>query len=174
MNAQTFKDAWLSYGRPALIVAAITVTFAGGYATGRRPARVTERLVEDTAARERVYQLEAQLATMKRDSRRETVRVVRVDGSSETRTVVDTHVERAVDARRETEARREVATHTAAERTVTAARPDWRVGPMVGFDFRSGTVAYGGQVERRILGPVSVGAFGLSSGVAGVSLSLEF
>lgn len=171
---QTFKNAWLLYGKHALVVAAITAAFAAGYASGRRPVREVVRTVEDTAARERVYQLEAQLATMKRDTRRETVRIVRVDGSSETRTVVDAHIESAVDTRRATDAAREVKTHTAAERIVTAARPDWRAGPMVGFDFRSGSVAYGGQIHRRILGPISVGAFGLSSGVAGVSLSLEF
>ena len=64
------------------------------------------------------------------------------------------------------------------EKTV---RADWRVTAKVGFDIKSlsltnvaGALVYGGEVQKRIVGPISIGAWGLSSGQGGLSLSLEF
>lgn len=62
-------------------------------------------------------------------------------------------------------------------------RPDWRVTPLVGLDVpraianpiaAQSAIVFGGQVERRILGPISAGAWGLSNGNAGVAVSVEF
>lgn len=58
---------------------------------------------------------------------------------------------------------------------VEAPKPDWRVGALVGVQVTSPTSPiYGGIVERRILGPVSAGAWGLSNGTVGVTATLEF
>lgn len=69
----------------------------------------------------------------------------------------------------------------------TKPMPDWRIGAMAGLNFPQlpGLVAgdsfdvlthtvFGLQVERRIVGPLSVGAWGLSSGTGGLTLNLEF
>lgn len=65
--------------------------------------------------------------------------------------------------------------------TKTTARPDWRVGVLVGGQFAgkpalefAGPLVLGGQVERRIVGEVWVGAWGLTSGAAGGSVAVGF
>lgn len=58
--------------------------------------------------------------------------------------------------------------------------PAWHVAALVAVDLRASLAdralrpAYGFHVERRAIGPLSAGVFGLTSGVAGLSLSLEF
>jgi hypothetical protein len=62
-------------------------------------------------------------------------------------------------------------------KTVERSAPSWRVTAVAGVELRSilaPHIVYGGEISRRILGPVSVGAFGLSSGVGGIALSVEF
>lgn len=52
--------------------------------------------------------------------------------------------------------------------------PDWRVSALGGYDFSGAKWSFGGGIERHIAGPFYGGAFGLSSGVVGVSLSANF
>lgn len=53
--------------------------------------------------------------------------------------------------------------------------PDWRVGGLVGLSLRGGPEpAFGLELQRRILGPVYVQAWGLNTGAAGVGVGLEF
>lgn len=58
--------------------------------------------------------------------------------------------------------------------TKSQALPAWRVGALVGLDIHALQPTYGAHVERRLVGPLSLGGFALTSGVAGLSLSLEF
>lgn len=64
--------------------------------------------------------------------------------------------------------------------STTPARPDWRVGVLVGASLReplvpiAGPLVLGASVERRILGPFSVGAWVNTVGAAGASVSGEF
>ena len=52
--------------------------------------------------------------------------------------------------------------------------PDWRVGGLVGLSLRGGPEpAFGAEVQRRILGPVYLQAWGLNTGAAGVGVGLE-
>lgn len=57
---------------------------------------------------------------------------------------------------------------------VTPYVPQWRLGVLVGSDYRNLDLQYGGLVSKRLLGPLWVGAFGLSGGTVGVSATLEF
>lgn len=52
--------------------------------------------------------------------------------------------------------------------------PDWHVSALGGYDFSGAKWSFGGGIERHIAGPFYGGAFGLSSGVVGVSLSANF
>lgn len=173
---------WLAGG------AAVVGLFVGGYALGihAKPDRVVThdvehvRLVEDTEARERVRELTQQLETFKRHTRSEHTTVTHVDGSKEEKVITDTHVDRINASRSDSDVVKVESKHvdasrvTVSDKTTERARPSWRLGPLVAFDLRTRGLSYGGQVERRILGPVSLGAFGLSTGVAGLSLTLEF
>lgn len=63
---------------------------------------------------------------------------------------------------------------------VTAYRPQWRVSVLAGGTLRdpllpiAGPLVPGLGAERRIAGPVWLGAWALSAGAAGLSLSVEF
>lgn len=64
---------------------------------------------------------------------------------------------------------------------VTTSRPDWRVTLQLGATWKEPAVrlgdtplVIGGSVERRVIGPFSLGAWGSTSGAAGVSVSGEF
>ncbi len=68
---------------------------------------------------------------------------------------------------------------------VENAKAQWRLTPMVGIDaaglvtrpglsLSTNDLIYGAGAQRRIAGPIWAGAWGLSSGVGGVSVSLEF
>lgn len=160
------------------------LALGGGYAFGRfsAPDKVVTKevtrtvTVEDTHAREQVRELTAQLETMKRHTRREETR--KADGS--VTIVTDTHVDTTKDTRTDVDAKKEETKHTETvrevikEKTVERARPDWRIGALGAFDFRAGALTYGALVERRVIGPVSLGAFGLTNGSVGLALTLEF
>lgn len=64
---------------------------------------------------------------------------------------------------------------------VTVSRPDWRVGVLVGATWKEPALrlgdtplVLGATVERRIIGPFSMGAWGTTQGAAGLSLAGEF
>ena len=64
---------------------------------------------------------------------------------------------------------------------VTMKKPDWMIGAMVGYDFKNldatkfvSGLHYGAHAERRILGPVFLGAWGMTNRDLGLSLSMEF
>ncbi len=57
----------------------------------------------------------------------------------------------------------------------TQDKPSWKVAGLAGLSLNSLTTpVYGGQIERRIIGPVSVGVWGLTNSTGGVLLSIEF
>lgn len=55
--------------------------------------------------------------------------------------------------------------------TVSAPEHDLRIAGLVGYD---DGVLYGAAVDRRILGPVTLGAWGLSSGTVGVGVGVSW
>jgi hypothetical protein len=64
---------------------------------------------------------------------------------------------------------------------VTTSRPDWRIGVQLGATWKEPAVrlgdtplVVGGSIERRLIGPFSVGAWGSTVGAAGLSVSGEF
>lgn len=62
---------------------------------------------------------------------------------------------------------------TKEESTVTNKKPDWRVNAL-GALVPGLVPSYGVQVERRVLGPIHVGAFGLTNSTFGISVGIEF
>jgi hypothetical protein len=57
---------------------------------------------------------------------------------------------------------------------IEAPQPDWRIGGLVGFDLRGPGFTYGVEVQRRILGPIYLGAGALSSGSVFASTGVEW
>lgn len=175
---------WKTY---ALCAAAGFALLGGAFAAGRytTPTRVeteTVEVVKEVRVAYTVYRTTEAVAE-RRNVRETTHTERRPDGTEvSVRETVDlTHIDTARTAEGESVARTETA-RTTDIRTVTEyRRPDWRLTALVGVQLRIapstslfGPVVYGGQLERRIVGPVYLGAWGLSSGVAGASLSLAF
>jgi len=57
---------------------------------------------------------------------------------------------------------------------VSAYKPDWVIGVGARTRFQSSAPAYDLQVQRRILGPIFIGALGSSDGSIGISIGMEF
>lgn len=97
-------------------------------------------------------------------------------------TITDLSVVREGDdthAREDTAAKRVDSSTGTAMQTATV-RPDWRIGALVGASLKepalplTGNLVIGVQVERRIVGGVSVGAWANTVGAAGGVVSVEF
>jgi hypothetical protein len=61
--------------------------------------------------------------------------------------------------------------------TIENIKPQWRLGALAGIEVTSSDFIYGAQVERRVLGPFFMGAWGLTNNqhkAAGLSVSMEF
>ena len=50
----------------------------------------------------------------------------------------------------------------------------WKISALAGVDFKGGNLAYGAELDRKILGPIYVGAWGLSNSSFGVSIGFQF
>lgn len=184
--------AWMrSHWRPVAGLAALALAFAfGRYATP--PKTVTHETVrtvtvEDTRSKEQVRALTAQITELQKTTHRVTKTAKHADGSSETTTTVDTSVATKTETHTDTEKTKTEEQHSKTDvartvtKTVTSDRPTVRVSLLAGVELAHlgtpqvlGPIALGGMVEGRILGPVWIGAFGLSSGTAGIALSIEF
>lgn len=161
-------------------VCTLALAFAAGrFSTPTKTVETTKTVeVESTASKTEIASLKNELAQTKRHTVKET-RVVYRDGQRvEVIRKEDTHVDTSTEIRiAETEkadTKTETKKATESARAVESKRPDWFLAPLVAVDVRTGAVAYGGLVGRRILGPVSVGVFGLSSGHAGAFVGVSF
>lgn len=170
------KTHWRKLVVPLLLVAA----FLGGRLAA--PTRVETREVEVERVVEvvRTVQAAAEVRYVDRVQRVVVTREVRPDGSSSERTETDTREQgaSAQASQTATQASREALREVTKERVVEV-RPSLRVSALAGVDLGSvwaGTprAELGAVVEYRLVGPLSVGAWGLSSRRGGVSLSLEF
>lgn len=61
----------------------------------------------------------------------------------------------------------------------TNAKNDWNISALAtkshtDDDMFKGSLSYGVHVQRRILGPISIGAFGLTNRTAGISIGVSF
>jgi len=114
------------------------------------------------------------------DTKWKTVVVTKPDGSSVATSVGETHT----DTKTSETAHSSSDTKSVASNKTEISRPDWQISALVGVNGRSVlnainstgplTPTFGVHVSRRVLGPVSAGAFGLSSGDVGLSIGLNF
>lgn len=191
---------WLSISpenrKRILVGVVLLVTHASIYSLGRimvpERIKVEEKLkvvevekqvvvVQEQVKIEKVY-----LKDEKQRIRREEHTLAHPNGLVETKKTEDINIDSVVREQDVKFVDREVKTEVVkyvdreVEKLVTKEKPlpDWRLTPMIGFNvsngFSTNQFVYGGEIQRRVLGPVSIGAWGLSSGTVGVSASLEF
>ncbi len=160
-------------GACALLLAA----FAVGRYTARAPeVRDVERIVYQDRVVEKIVTVkvteEAKRVIVYRD------RVVKPDGTRIEHEVEKTETDTKIADTRTGEKKEKREGTKDREHVVTSPLPQWRVGALVGVGLRLDPLvlvpAYGAHVERRIAGPFFVGVWALHTGVAGLSLSLEF
>lgn len=162
---------------------AVVILLAGAFIGGRYTAQGRVQYVE----KEKI--VEKQIIVAGKDTRTIEYRdriITRVVVKKPDGTVTETTVDK--DAGHSDKNEHETKTVTIEkiverEKIVKVGPPDWRVGILVGATATKwdklptlGTpyLAVGVEVDRRIIGPFSLGVWGLSSGAAGVAISGEF
>ena len=109
-----------------------------------------------------------------------TVRNTDVDNQSTTKTNTNNVTENThTDEKKVTEDKKLDETQ---KTTTTYANNNWRIAAVAGFDVTKLSLSktlgqqlvFGGEVDRKIVGPLYAGAVGLSNGTVGLTLSLGF
>ena len=159
---------WLVGGVAALL--ALGLAFASGRFSKREVVRVETR-VQTIEVEKRVEVAKAVVHHVTIAHRTEHV-VSRPDGTSEVTTTVDSRDQEllAADVAMAAEAAR--LNDVATSKVVEASAPDWMIGGVIGLN-KDG-LAYGAHAQRRILGPVFLGAWGTTRKEAGLSVAVEF
>lgn len=160
-------------------VAAVLLAFAGGRYSN--PAKVTE--VERVVYKDRIVEKIVEKRVEVEAKTKVVYRTKVITQEGETRIVEvekeDTHKDTnvAIDTNKDT-----TKEGTAEKTKVTEyAKPQWKIGALVGYDFSpvpgldiAHGLTLGVTVERRLIGPVWIGAWALHTGAVGGSLSVEF
>ncbi len=172
-----------AHWRPVVVCIALLVAVgAGRFLVPTKTAIMT---VQKTVYKDRIVTqtVQSEAKTVEHVVYRDHTTVVYKDGTVEHRDIVKT--ENATGDKTVTKSSKAVEqtqeAFKSATKEVTNAKPQWRVNLLAGvetFNLKApqllGPVALGVQVERRLIGPVWIGAFGLSSGSAGLSVGVEF
>jgi hypothetical protein len=201
MNPTSFIPTFLLRHRLKIAVVAGLLLLAGfSFGLGRIMAseriEYRERLQVLTVEKERIVWREKAVETKTTDRERsgkttkKTTEVERPDGTKEKTTEETTEekeAEKQIEIRyvdRVVEKQVEVVKQVdkEVEKIVEKPLPDWRISPMVGLNvpgllqdgLSDRQLVFGIEGQRRIVGPLSAGVWGLSNGAVGVSLSLEF
>lgn len=138
------------------ILLSILVAAGLGYAGGRyvQPAKVVTQIKEVVKTVEIV----------KHDTTTITKEVKHPDGTTETDTTVVNH---DIDM-----------SHSNTSNTISKVtenlKPQWKATALAGYNFSSFEKVYGAEIDRRIIGPIFVGAWGNSNHTGGLSVSVEF
>ena len=147
-----------------------------------RPAKV----VEKTRTVDRVVQVKAESrAEIRQEAKQETVERVRVvyrwrkpDGSEVTKETESEGRRTETERRGSSEDRRVLALRheQIAERVklIERSAPNWGIGAQAGLRLGDLKPVFGGEVSRRVVGPVWLGAWANTSGAFGLSARVEF
>lgn len=165
-------------------VAALVVTAAGAFSAGRffSPEKVHTVYEDRVEVRERVvYRDRWHVREVKAKAEVKVVyreKVTKPDGTVTEREAEHTNTKETaeIDTKRETSVDAErTAVRTVTETKTVTLRPDWRLGLTVGVSpFEDWAWVGGAQVDRRIIGGLSVGLWGNTRGMIGLGISFEF
>ena len=167
-----------TYGYIAAALVALAGAFWAGYSTHPERVEYRDRIEYQDRVVEKIVEVRVKDTAVV--THRVVVTVSRPDGTVEKTEVEDTAAvtnEKTATDHARTEDHAGVIEHIKIE---TAILPDWRVSAKVGVSLGDLSfsalppLVYGGAVERRIVGPLWGGAWGLSNGTVGISLTFEF
>jgi hypothetical protein len=169
-----------AHWRPFALGGAVGLAFLFGRFSA--PTRTVEKAVEHVVYRDREVKVQeaARVEVQERVVFRDRTIIKRANGTVVQRDVERTDTGQATaTATRQVETRVEYRDREVVKEKRVDAPKDWAVSLLVGTrvalkPLGLGTVAYGARVERRIIGPVSAGVWGLSDGECGVSVGVSF
>jgi hypothetical protein len=167
----------------ALALVGITALLTGyGYGRFSAPDKTvqTDHSAELQSLRQQLAAVTAENSSLKRHTVKTTIVEYAPTGKPASKKITeDTHVDLTKDLKTDVKASTDVHSAKLVEKTLTQERerPNWKVSALVGFDLATRSPVYGGKIERRILGPLSLGVWGTTSGglpTVGISATLEF
>jgi hypothetical protein len=166
--------------RPFALAGAMGLAFAFGRFSA--PTRTVEKSVEHVTYRDREVKVReaAKVEVQEHVVYRDRTVIRWANGAVEQRDVERTDTgHSSAETTRQVETRVEYRDRETVKEKRVDAPKDWSVavlaGPQVSLKPLSlGRVAFGAHVQRRVLGPISIGLWGLSTGTAGVSLGVTF
>lgn len=187
MNAMLVLEKLLGFlkthWKPILLVVGIIIAFfVGKYSTATKTVEVEktvykDRVVEKVVEVEKKVEVEGKTKVIYRtkvvtkEGETRIVEVEKEETKKETKTDTDTKTDK--------DSTKDVVIEKS--KVVEQARPQWKVGALVGYDWKpvpsvdfGRGLSLGVHAERRIAGPVWIGVWGLHTGSAGVSVSVEF
>lgn len=141
-----------------LIVLALLSAFAVGRYTAQKSAVKT--VVDNTTKTD---------IKSDKETHRETTTTTEKQPDGTTKTI--TKIVEDSNTKKETNSKSE--THV--DQTVTTPKTNTlNVSALVGADIKTLTPVYGASVSKQFLGPVTIGAFGLTNGTVGASIGVNF
>lgn len=162
--------------RTKIIIAAVALIGAFGAGWYLTPTKVVTKTEIKEVIKEVVKEKESTTKDKKNDKVVIVVETVYPDGRrvKETKIVDKGSVTVNIDKDKSSET--DKSTETKTEKTVERAAPSLAVSVLAAKDVTnlSAPPAFGASVTKRILGPFTVGGFGLSNGTAGVSVGVLF
>lgn len=139
----------------------VIVILLGTFAAGRYSAQsATVSAKTDTTIAEDKKSVQ--------DKHKETTTVTEKKPDGTTKTV--TKVTEDTETKKQTDT--DTVSHT--QQTVTPVKASLNISGLVGLDLPSQLPVYGVSINKQVLGPMTVGAYGLTNGVVGISIGLNF
>ncbi len=182
---------WNSKARPVIVLLA---TLVFGVGIGRYGVQTKITTTTETAQTDQTTSTDNKEVTVisnidqKKTDKRQTHTIItkKPDGTTVTEIFdLDTNTVFTDNRKDVTDNTQKTATDTSTKiqesstTTTSNPQPKWHVGAMAGVDIKAALggkvpMAYGGSVDYRVLGPVTVGGFGLTNGTVGLSVGLGF
>lgn len=153
-----------------LSILALVVSYAFGYWTAPETIKTETKIVEV----EKTSKDTTTDTSKTRNKKIVIVEITRPDGTKEKSTTITDDTQ--IDRKKETSEDTTVNKDTTEMKEVTTSSSKTHLSALSGIDIfspQSGLV-YGGAISKEVLGPISIGVWGLSNGLAGCSVGLTF
>lgn len=166
------------------IIAGLALALLVGYAFGRytTPTKVEIKKEIVTVEKKVLDTEELKRIELERNKKLRTVitEITRPDGTKEktTRQIEVTSTTKNTDTQNKTHEETDKETRQTETKLVENNHSSLTISALAGLDVLNlgspQKLIYGGHIQRSLLGPIGIGAFGMTNGVCGMSLGLSF
>jgi hypothetical protein len=166
------------------IIVGLVISLLVGYSFGRfmTPTKVEIKKEVVTVEKKVVDTEELERIELERNKKLRTIitEITRPDGTKEktTRHVEVTSTNKTTDNEKKVREELVKETKETESKLVESKHPGVTISALAGLDVTNLSTpqkpVYGGLVQKSVLGPIGVGAFGLSNGIGGMAIGLSF